>query len=91
MCDESWTVGLRLCVVTVGVDQFRGCPTSERNIRRVLHQIAGLEWRPNHTGGDEFVEVASRAFRLVPGRTSSATTRPRTVIAIRSPASTRRT
>ena len=64
MCDESWTVGLRLRVVTVGVDQFRGCPTRECNIRPVLHQIAGLEWRPNHTGGDEFVEVASRVFRL---------------------------
>ena len=64
MGGERRTVGLRLRFVAVNVDQFRGCPRRDCNIRPVLRRIAGFEWRSNHTGGDELVEAAPRVSAL---------------------------
>jgi hypothetical protein len=68
MVGEGRVVGLWLRFVTVGRDQFRGCPRGECDIRPVLRRIAGFEGRANHTGGDEFVESAPRVSRLGPRR-----------------------
>ena len=42
MAGEGRTVGLRLRFATVCVNQFRGCPARECNIRPALRRIAGL-------------------------------------------------
>ena len=84
---EGWL----LRFVTIRVNQFRSRAWRKPNVRPILRGIAGLERGPNHASRHKLVETAwTAALAGCSGGTSSATTRPCAVMAMRSPASIRR-